>query len=49
MIGNFELTAEELSDVENYALNENADQPVEQAIAAWLDENPEVRDRMNLG
>lgn len=49
MIGNFELTDEELSDVENYALNENADQPVEQAIAAWLDENPEVRDRMNLG
>ncbi|NLW13703.1 MAG: glycine/betaine ABC transporter substrate-binding protein [Trueperella sp.] len=48
MIGNFELTGAELSDVENYALNENADQPLEQAIGAWLDENPEVRDRMNL-
>ncbi|MDP9806273.1 glycine betaine/proline transport system substrate-binding protein [Trueperella bonasi] len=48
MISNFELTAEELSDVENYALNENAGQPVDQAVGAWLEQNPEVRERMNL-
>lgn len=48
MIEQFELTAEELSDVENYALNENADLPVSQAVAEWLEQNPDVRERMNL-
>lgn len=48
MISNFELSDEELSDVENYALNENADKPVDQMVGEWLDDNSEVRDRMNI-
>lgn len=48
MLGAFELSAEELSDLENYALNENKDRPLPETIGEWLDDNPEVRDRMNL-
>ncbi len=48
MLGAFELSAEELSDLENYALNENKDRPLPEIIGEWLDDNPEVRDRMNL-
>lgn len=48
MLGNFTLTDEELSDVENYALNENSDRPTAETVAEWLDENPEVRERMNI-
>lgn len=48
MISNFELSDEELSDVENYVLNENADKPVDQMVGEWLDDNSEVRDRMNI-
>lgn len=48
MLEAFELSAEELSDLENYALNENKDRPLPETVGEWLDENPEVRDRMNL-
>ncbi|WP_241698377.1 glycine betaine ABC transporter substrate-binding protein [Flaviflexus huanghaiensis] len=48
MLSNFTLTAEELSDVENYALNENADRDNAETVAEWLEENPEVKDRFNV-
>lgn len=49
MLSNFELTAEELSDLENYVLNENADRDTAETVAEWMEENPEVADRMNVG
>ncbi|WP_054952970.1 glycine betaine ABC transporter substrate-binding protein [Flaviflexus massiliensis] len=49
MLSNFELSDEELSDLENYVLNENADRDTSETVGEWLDENPEVRERMNIG
>lgn len=48
MLKAFELSGEELSDLENYALNENKDRPLPETIAEWLEQNTDVRDRMNL-
>ncbi|WIK64311.1 glycine betaine ABC transporter substrate-binding protein [Gleimia hominis] len=48
MIKNFKLSAEELSDVENYVLNEHKDEPIDKTVKEWLDKNQEVRDRMKI-
>ena len=48
MLQNFELSDEELSDLENYALNENSDRDTAETVGEWLDENPEVRERFEL-
>lgn len=48
MLEDFELSDEELSDVENYALNENKDRGTAETVSEWLDENPEVRERLEL-
>ena len=48
MFSSFEISDEELSAVENYVLNENADRDNAETVAEWLDENPEVRERLTV-
>lgn len=48
MFSSFEISDEELSAVENYVLNENADRDNGETVAEWLDENPEVRERLTV-
>ncbi|AZN30374.1 glycine betaine ABC transporter substrate-binding protein [Flaviflexus salsibiostraticola] len=48
VLSNFTLSDEELSDLENYALNENADRDTAETVGEWLDENPDVKDRFTI-
>lgn len=45
MFKNLKLSSEELSDVENYMLNENASRDNVETATEWLKENSEVADR----
>lgn len=47
MIENFSLTIEQVADLENYLANESGDDEDDSAaVAAWLEENPEVVEQL---
>ncbi|MDO5723579.1 MAG: glycine betaine ABC transporter substrate-binding protein [Flaviflexus sp.] len=47
-LDDFSITDEELSDLENFVINENSDRDSREATREWLENNPEVRDRFTL-
>lgn len=46
--GDFKLSDEELADLENHVINENADTDPREATREWLDEHQDVRDRLPI-